>query len=271
MIRPALRCCPATTLPHPLRSRRPPCHLPPGLQWRQWACWTPSACWAAPRAHATPGTTSATTMANVRAAALCLCAAVHGRSRPARCRHSDAPLHHRQPQPAAAAGRCGALLVASPALSACTSAAAKKKRKRQYVARYDRVYLRGLAPRPGSMRLVGAQPVHPGRGDYLSDHFGVAVELQLPGGEAGAPGAAAGGEQAAAVVDGAGGEDQQAAGAAGACAAGGAGVAGGGQLTAAGACAAEPRQATPEAAAPSRKRTAAAMLGSTDGASAADA
>ena len=167
-----------------------------------------------------------------------------------------------------AVARC---LLQVPPSPHASSAAAKKKRKRQYVARYDRVYLRGLAPRPGSMRLVGAQPVHPGRGDYLSDHFGVAVELQLPGGEAGAPGAAAGGEQAAAVVDGAGGEDQQAAGAAGACAAGGAGVAGGGQLTAAGACAAEPRQATPEAAAPSRKRTAAAMLGSTDGASAADA
>ena len=44
-----------------------------------------------------------------------------------------------------------------------------------FIARYDRVYLRGLAAT--DLRVIGNQPVTPGGRDYLSDHFGLCCSL----------------------------------------------------------------------------------------------
>ena len=46
-----------------------------------------------------------------------------------------------------------------------------------FIARYDRVYLRGLAA--AGVQVVGNQPVTPGGGDYLSDHFGLVCTAAL--------------------------------------------------------------------------------------------
>jgi hypothetical protein len=46
-----------------------------------------------------------------------------------------------------------------------------------YIARYDRVYLRGLTAT--GIQIVANQPVTPGGGDYLSDHFGLLCTATL--------------------------------------------------------------------------------------------
>ncbi|KAL4435626.1 hypothetical protein ABPG77_002589 [Micractinium sp. CCAP 211/92] len=49
---------------------------------------------------------------------------------------------------------------------------------RAYTARYDRIYLRGLSA--AELRLVADREHTPGRGDFLSDHFGLLATVDIP-------------------------------------------------------------------------------------------
>lgn len=57
---------------------------------------------------------------------------------------------------------------------------------RAYTARYDRVYMRGLSA--AELRLVADKEQTPGRGDFLSDHFGLLARLEVLQGQPASPG-----------------------------------------------------------------------------------
>ena len=51
----------------------------------------------------------------------------------------------------------------------------------QYRARYDRCYIRGDVFSVREFGLIGNHPVENRSGDYLSDHFGLSVRLDVSG------------------------------------------------------------------------------------------
>ena len=77
-------------------------------------------------------------------------------------------LRHLLPLLLVRMGQRGGSLTPSPCVPADAFA---------YIARYDRVYLRGLAAT--GIQIVANQPVTPGGGDYLSDHFGLLCTATL--------------------------------------------------------------------------------------------
>ncbi len=68
---------------------------------------------------------------------------------------------------------CAAIL--SPLLCAAAWCSAET---RAYTARYDRIYLRGLSA--AELRLVADRECTLGRGDFLSDHFGLLATVDIP-------------------------------------------------------------------------------------------
>ena len=51
----------------------------------------------------------------------------------------------------------------------------------QFIARFDRAYIRGNELIPNSFNLIGNEPVDGKKGDYLSDHFGIVVKVGVCG------------------------------------------------------------------------------------------